>query len=77
MEYLGNCTNSFDEDGNCTNDRLPWSDVSAFACALEAGDNITVGQIVIQYDVSSDIHYFYKKIDWQASFYYNKHIANN
>lgn len=57
---VGNCVNSFDDDGNCINPYLPWDHVNDFACAVEEGDNITIGNIKIEYDEDTDIHTFYK-----------------
>lgn len=34
-EYLGSCVDSFDMEGSCENTRLPYGDVSAFACGEE------------------------------------------
>ena len=61
MEHIGNCVDSFDEDGNCINPRLPWADVNEFACAVDEDNNVTVGNIVVLYNESTDIHSFYYK----------------
>jgi hypothetical protein len=60
MTYLGNCVDSFDADGECTNPYLPWSDVNEFACAVDEDDNCTVGNVEIRYDAENDIHSFYR-----------------
>lgn len=60
MEYLGNCIDSFDVDGNCVNPYLPFADVSEFGCAVEEDDNITYKGIIIQYDEEKDIHSFFR-----------------
>jgi hypothetical protein len=61
MEYLGNCIDSFDMDGNCVNPYLPFADVSEFGCAVEENDNITYKGITIQYDEEEDVHSFFRK----------------
>jgi len=60
MEYLGNCIDSFDEDGLCINDALPWGDVNEFACAVEDDDNCIVRGVIVKYDEDADIHSFYR-----------------
>ncbi len=55
MEYLGNCVDSFDMNGDCVNPYLPFIDVNEFACAVEENDNITYKGIMIQYDEEKDI----------------------
>ena len=60
MEYLGNCVDSFDLDGDCINDALPWNTVSDFALAVEEGDNILVNDINVIYDSETDIHSFFR-----------------
>ena len=42
--YVGNCVNSFSEDGECINPYLPFSDVSDFAVKLEDAKQITRGK---------------------------------
>ena len=61
MEYIGNCVDSFDEDGNCVNDLLPFNTVSDFALVVEENDEVELGDIVIKYDQETDIHSFFKK----------------
>lgn len=39
-DYIGNCITSFDEDGECIVDQLPWCDASEFACELEEAETI-------------------------------------
>jgi hypothetical protein len=60
LDYIGNCVDSFDENGNSIFD-LPFSDVTEFAQMVEENDNVTVGNFVIKYNEDEDIHYFYKK----------------
>lgn len=60
MEYLGNCVDSFDMEGNCVNPYLPFYDVSEFACAVEESDNINYKGIIIQYDEAKDVHSFFR-----------------
>ncbi len=38
---VGTCVNSFDEDGDCTVDNLPWSNVTDFAHYDENATEIT------------------------------------
>ena len=38
--YVGNCTNSFDDDGDCELEDLPWSTVSDFAFAVETATRL-------------------------------------
>lgn len=45
LQYIGNCVDSFDENGNCVVDQLPWDDTTDFAYALE---NMHEGQITNQ-----------------------------
>lgn len=58
--YIGNCIDSFDEDGVCTNSSLPWADVVQFAQAVEECDSIVVGSVSVEYCAEKDIHSFYK-----------------
>ena len=60
MEYIGNCVDSFDMNGDCVNPYLPFIDVNEFACAVEENDNITYKGIMIQYDEEKDIHSFFR-----------------
>jgi len=57
--YIGNCIDSFDLFGNCVVDLLPWATVTDFAQAVEYGDNVVVGGVVVRYDSLSDVHSFY------------------
>lgn len=60
FQAIGTCTDSFDENGHCTNSCLPWSDVTEFAQSIEEhGDNCVVEGIKIEYDSETDVHYFY------------------
>lgn len=57
---IGTCVNSFDEEGDCINSLLPFSDVTDFAQHVEEhGDDSVVGTIIITYDPDSDIHTFW------------------
>ena len=56
---IGNCIDSFDEDGNCINDFLPWCDVTEFAQSIDQhGDNFTLYNILVEYDNNKDVHTF-------------------
>jgi hypothetical protein len=59
VHYISNCIDSFDLFGNCTVDLLPWATVTDFAQAVEYGDNVVVGNVVVRYDSLNDIHSFY------------------
>lgn len=59
-DYIGNCIDSFDEDGDCIFDCLPWNTVSDFACDMENGDNCIIGNVEVVYDAETDVHSFYK-----------------
>jgi hypothetical protein len=51
MKHLiGNCVNSFDEDGDCVIDQLPFCTTSDFACALEEAIIITNPDLMEQLD---------------------------
>ena len=41
IDYVGNCIDSFDDDGECTNRYLPYSDTSSFAVAEESAIRIS------------------------------------
>lgn len=41
LTYVGNCITSFDEDGDCINSELPFTDVSDFAYQLEKSKQLT------------------------------------
>ena len=41
LEYVGNCVNSFNDDGNCIIPKLPFETVSDFACSLEESTDIS------------------------------------
>jgi len=54
--YLGSCVDSFDEDGDCIIDDLPFSDVSDFACREQDALEITRGEFeIIIKEIPQDI----------------------
>lgn len=58
--YVGNCIGSFDEDGICTNDALPFNDVTEFAQHVdEYGDESNINGLRITYSSESDTHSFF------------------
>lgn len=58
--FIGNCITAFDDDGECIDDRLPWSDVTEFAQYIdEFGDNTTTETFTVAYDADSDVHSFF------------------
>lgn len=58
--YIGNCIDSFDDDGRCTREDLPYEDVTEFAQDEENGFVLLAGHgIHVDYDDTSDIHSFY------------------
>jgi hypothetical protein len=60
MTIIGNCVNSFNDDGYCIFDELPWGTVSDFACDVEEfGDEFSRDGITVKYDSDSDIHTFF------------------
>lgn len=60
--YVGNCIDSFDEDGECTNPALPFNDVTDFAQHVdEYGDDSEVDGLRIVYNPKLDVHSFYVK----------------
>jgi hypothetical protein len=59
-ELIGNCCDSFDENGNCINPLLPFLDASEFAYAVEEQDECDYKGIKITYDETDDVHYFYR-----------------
>lgn len=61
---VGNCINSFDpETGECLNPELPWADATEFAQAVEHMNTSSeiIGDIKIDYDENTDIHWFSKE----------------
>jgi hypothetical protein len=46
FHFIGSCVDSFDDDGDCINDRLPLRDASHFAVELEEATPITREQFV-------------------------------
>jgi len=61
MNFVGNCINSFDENGDCILSQLPFSNVTEFAQLVEENDNVEIGDFVIQYDEETDVHSFFFK----------------
>jgi hypothetical protein len=74
MDYVGNCVDSFDSDGDCINDFLPWADATEFAQAEERKEPAHPFQVaqrirqlefyvmdgvMVAYDPNRDVHYFY------------------
>lgn len=58
--YIGNCIDSFDDDGDCTNEYLPFDTVSDFAVYVdENGDNSHINDLKIVYNTDIDVHHFY------------------
>jgi len=58
--FIGDCINSFDEEGNCINDYLPYSDVTDFAQDEENEfEKLKDYGIKVKYDEDKDVHYFY------------------
>ncbi len=56
-----NCVNAFDDDGECTYDWLPFSDVTEFAQLVEElGDNWELDGVVCVYCSTTDIHTFFQ-----------------
>lgn len=53
--YVGNCVNSFDADGECLIRQLPWSDVTEFAQAVEDAWSLTKEQFTQNVNVHKDI----------------------
>ena len=45
-QFVGTCVGSFDEDGYCIVDELPWRDVTQFAVSEEEAKNITRKQFI-------------------------------
>lgn len=48
---VGNCVDSFDADGWCLVDELPWADVSAFACAEEGARSMTATEFASRVEI--------------------------
>lgn len=59
MQLVGDCTDSFDEDGNCINDHLPFDTVTDFAQAVDESDNVVIGKLHIVYNPATDVHSFF------------------
>lgn len=51
--YIGNCINSFDDDGDCILGELPFVTTSDFACALEDASPITESMFMEQVEWSN------------------------
>ena len=54
--YVGNCVNSFDEDGECDVRELPWNDTTEFAQAIEETTPLTKEQFMQQVSVPNEIN---------------------
>jgi len=68
---IGDCVNSFDEDGYCINDSLPYGDVTDFAQDEENDfERLKKNGIDIFYDDEEDIHYFYFKKESNSNDWY-------
>lgn len=52
---VGNCVESFDADGWCVVDALPWADVSAFACAEEGAAPLTAAEFASRAEVPAPL----------------------
>ena len=46
LEYVGNCINCFDEDGNCIIAELPFDTVSDLACSLEESSEMSESEFL-------------------------------
>lgn len=44
--YIGNCINSFDLDGDCVNDELPYSDTTDFAQDIDSATEISKDEFI-------------------------------
>jgi hypothetical protein len=61
MNYISNCVDSFDENGDCIFGRLPFNNVTEFAQLVEESDEVVIGDFVITYDEEKDVHSFWFK----------------
>lgn len=67
-QYVGNCVNSFTEDGDCIVMQLPYYTVSDFACNMAEADLITAEEFfdnvpksvvdMLRLPISSDFEYY-------------------
>lgn len=55
-EYVGTCVDSFDDDGNCIVDELPWSTVSDFARVEENAATVFEDKFLSVCDVPKSIY---------------------
>jgi hypothetical protein len=53
--YIGNCTNSFDADGDCLIDELPWATVSDFACSDAEAVHIEEVEFMKEVEISDEL----------------------
>jgi hypothetical protein len=54
-QLVGTCVNSFDEDGNCTINQLPYRDTTQFAQAEENATEITKDQFINNVNVPDNL----------------------
>lgn len=61
MNYISNCVDSFDENGDCIIGCLPFNNVTEFAQMVGENDEVQIGDFVITYDEEKDVHSFWFK----------------
>jgi hypothetical protein len=62
-QYVGTCVDSFDEDGDCIVDALPFNDVTDFAYAVDNAQTLSKAEFLALAeckDYFNDNHSFYK-----------------
>ena len=52
--YVGNCVDSFDDEGDCIIDQLPYYDVLDFAVNEESAKEVTAEEFSLYVDIPED-----------------------